>query len=195
MSSTTVKTIGQPSVVLAQAAPIDMVKEESSNAIAEDQIQKQPAVVVVAVSTEIESSKAQEQIPIDMVEEPSKVIAEVQDQVAGIPAAVVEEPSNAIAEDQIQEQPAVVVVAVSTEIESSKAQEQIPIDMVEEPSKVIAEVQDQALSSSSENKRKSSENQTANVEESQSPAKKAKTAEEMDALMADCGSPTPTCGC
>ena len=131
MSSTTVKTIGQPSVVLAQAAPIDMVKEESSNAIAEDQIQKQPAVVVVAVSTEIESSKAQEQIPIDMVEEP----------------------------------------------------------------KAIAEVQDQALSSSSENKRKSSENQTANVEESQSPAKKAKTAEEMDALMADCGSPTPTCGC
>ena len=154
MSSTTVKTIGQPSVVEAQV-----------------------------------------QAPIDMVEEPSKVIAEVQDQVAGIPAAVVEEPSNAIAEDQIQEQPAVVVVAVSTEIESSKAQEQIPIDMVEEP-KAIAEVQDQALSSSSgENKRKSSENQSANVEESQSPAKKAKTAEEIDALMADVGSPTPTCGC
>ena len=194
MSSTTVKTIGQPSVILAQVqAPIDMVEEESSNAIAEDQLQKQPADVVV-VTTEVDSSEAQVQAPIDMVEEPSKVIAEVQDQVAGIPAAVVEEPSNAIAEDQIQEQPAVVVVAVSTEIESSKAQEQIPIDMVEEP-KAIAEVQDQALSSSSENKRKSSENQTANVEESQSPAKKAKTAEEMDALMADCGSPTPTCGC
>ena len=191
MSSTTVKTIGQPSVVEAQVqAPIDMVKEESSNAIAEDQIQKQPAVVVVAVSTEIESSKAQEQIPIDMVEEPSKVIAEVQDQVAGIPAAVVEEPSNAIAEDQIQEQPAV-VVAVTTEVESSEVQE-IPIS-IEEPSK---EVQDQALSSSSgENKRKSSENQSANVEESQSPAKKAKTTEEIDALMADVGSPTPTCGC
>ena len=150
MSSTTVKTIGQPSVVLAQ-----------------------------------------EQIPIDMVEEPSKVIAEVQDQVAGIPAAVVEEPSNAIAEEQIQEQPAV-VVAVTTEVESSEVQEQIPIS-IEEPSK---EVQDQALSSSSgENKRKSSENQSANVEESQSPAKKAKTAEEIDALMADVGSPTPTCGC
>ena len=63
--------------------------------------------------------------------------------------------------------------------------------MVEEP-KAIAEVQDQALSSSSENKRKSSEYQTANVEQSQSPAKKAKTAEEMDALLADCGSLTPT---
>ena len=149
MSSTTVKTIGQPSVVEAQV-----------------------------------------QAPIDMVEEPSKVIAEVQDQVAGIPAAVVEEPSNAIAEDQIQEQPAV-VVAVTTEVESSEVQE-IPIS-IEEPSK---EVQDQALSSSSgENKRKSSENQSANVEESQSPAKKAKTAEEIDALMADVGSPTPTCGC
>mgnify|MGYP006095948699 CR=1 FL=1 len=138
--------------------------------------------VVVAATTEVESSKAQNQVPTDMIEEPSsKAIAEVHDQVAGIPAAVVEEPSNAIAEEQIQEQPAV-VVAVTTEVESSKAQAQVDAEIsIEEPA------------SSSENKRKSFENQSSN----KSPIKKAKakTAEEVDALMADVGSPSPTCGC